>query len=265
LAGAPLEVGSELRPLTIAIHSNYLAFIVLLCLVLLFLLWKWRSRKGALPIQARTSLCSAVILSLGFFLLAVLFARRAFDFASGFGTIMIALASSHFFPGRKWLRIGLFGLFTVLALYGISLRNRVLAIGWQADRMAGAAQWLEANAQRGDIVFNLRWEYFSELFFWNTKNRYIGGMDPIFQYAFDPDLYRAGLAFGTPRNSILCPTGTCPEPADKDGYQLLKGKFKARYVVLLKQADTSVFINLLTDKRFILRHQDENTALFEIP
>ena len=89
-------------------------------------------------------------------------------------------------------------------------------------------------------------------------------MDPIFQYAFDPELYRAGLALGTPRNSILCPTGTCSEPADADSYQLLKKKFKARYVFLLKQADASVFINLITDKRFILRHQDENTALFEV-
>lgn len=264
LAGAPLEVGSELRPMTITIHSNYLAFIVLLCLVLLLLLWKWHSGKSTLPIQARTSLSSAVILSLGFFLLAVLFARRAFDFASGFGTIMIALAFSHFFTGPKWLRIGSFGLFAVLALYGISLRDRVLAIGWQADRMASAAQWLEANSQAGDIVFNLRWEYFSELFFWNTKNRYIGGMDPIFQYAFDGELYRAGLALGTPRNSLLCPTGACPEPGDADSYRLLKDKFQARYVFLLKQADANVFINLLNDKRFTLRYQDENTALFEV-
>ncbi len=200
----------------------------------------------------------------GFFLLAVLFARRAFDFSSSFGTIMLALLFSHFLTRPKWLGFSALALFAVLALYGTSLRNNVLSIGWPADRLAGAAQWLEANSQPGDIVFNLRWEYFPELFLWNTKNRYIGGMDPIFQYAFDPELYRAGLRVGAPGSSLLCPTGSCPEGAGGDSYQILKERFKARYVFLLKQADTAVYFDLLNDKRFELRFQDEGSAVFEV-
>ncbi len=264
LAGAPLEVGSELRPLAIAVHSNYLAFIVLWSLGLLFLLWKLSFGRSQLPATQPTILCAAGILSLGFFLVALLFARRAFDFFSIFGTIMLALVFSRFFTRPKWLRIGLFGLFTILALYGISLRNRVLAIGWPADRVAGAAQWLEANSTPGDIVFNARWEYFPELFFWNTKNHYTGGMDPIFQYAFDVELYRAGLAVGAPTNSVLCAVGACPETTRADSYQILREKFKARYVFLLKQADATLYFYLLNDKRFELKQQDESAAVFKL-
>ena len=177
---------------------------------------------------------------------------------------MLALVFSHFFTGPKWLRIGVFGLFAVLALYGTSLRNRVLAIGWQADRVAGAARWLEANSKPGDIVFNVRWEYFPELFFWNTKNRYTGGMDPIFQYAFDAELYRAGLTVGATRNSLLCAGGSCLETTGADSYRILKEKFKARYVFLLKQADPKLYFYLLNDKRFELKKQDEAAAVFEL-
>lgn len=264
LAGAPLEVGSELRPLTIAIHSNYLAFIILWSLGLLFLLWKLFFGRSQLRATQRTILCAASVLSLGFFLLALLFARRAFDFCSGFGTIMLALVFTHFLSRPKWVRIGLFGLFVFLALYGITLRNRVLALGWEADRVAGMAKWIEANSKPGDRVFNVRWEYFPELFFWNTKNYYASGMDPIFQYAFDPELYRAGLSVGAPRNSVLCVTGTCAEGTGADSYQILKEKFKARYVFLLKQADANIYIYLLSDKRFALRNEDHVSAVFEV-
>jgi hypothetical protein len=264
LSGAPLEVGSELRPLTLAIHSNYLAFIVLWSLGLLFLLWKLFFGRAQLPAPQRTILCATGILSLGFFLLALMFARRAFDFCSSFGIIMLALLFSHFITGPKWLRIGVFGLFVILALYGTSLRNQVLAIGWQADRVAGAARWLEANSKPGDIVFNVRWEYFPELFFWNSKNHYTAGMDPIFQYAFDAELYRAGLTVGAPSNSLFCAGGSCPETTGADSYQILKEKFKARYVFLLKQADPDLYVYLLNDKRFELKKQDESAVVFEV-
>jgi hypothetical protein len=209
-------------------------------------------------------LCAASVLSLGFFLLALLFARRAFDFCSSFGTIMLALAFTHFLSRPKWVRIGLFTLFVSPALHGITLRNGVLAIGWEADRVAAIAKWIEANSKPGDRVFNVRWEYFPELFIWNTKNYYTSGMDPIFQYAFDPELYRAGLSVGAPRNSVLCVTGTCPEAAGADSYQILKEMFKTRFVFLLKQADANIYIYLLSDKRFALRNEDNVSAVFEV-
>jgi hypothetical protein len=264
LAGAPLEVGSELRPLTLALYSNYLPYILLASAALIYWFWQAIGRRVELSSRERTIGYAAAILSLGFFSLSLWLARRAFDFASTFAVIPLALVAYRLIRPSRWLRYGLFGLFVALALYGLSLRDRVLAIAWPADRFAIAARWLEANSQPGDIVFNPRWEYFSELFFWNVKNHYIGGMDPIFQYAFDPELYRLGLAIGAAQHSMLCPGGACPQPAVADRHRVLKENFQARYVFLLKQADASLFVQLLGDPRFVLRHQDEYAALFEV-
>jgi hypothetical protein len=264
LGGAPLEFGSELRPLTIALHSNYLAFICLWFLCLIFEFWKLSRSHTQLPAAQTTVMFAASILSVLFFLLSLSFARRAFDFCSAFGAVFIALVFTHFFFRVRWIGIGLAGVFVFLALYGISLRHRVLSIGWDADRVASSARWLEANSKPGDIVFNLRWEYFPELFFWNTRNYYTSGMDPIFQYAYEPELYRAGLSLAAPRKSLLCVAGNCPDVAALDPHQILKERFKARYVFLLKQADADIYFYLLSDKRFSLRQEDNGSAVFEV-
>ena len=90
-------------------------------------------------------------------------------------------------------------------------------------------------------------------------------MDPIFQYAFDPELYRAGLTVGTTGPiSVLCPGGGCTAADGTDSHDVLKRKFNARYVFLLKEPDAVVFLRLLADKRFALRNHDEHTAVFEV-
>jgi hypothetical protein len=266
VAGAPLLFGSELQPMNFAIYSNYLPFTILWSLALLYLFCKLFSRDAQLAAGQRTIGLAVGVLSLFFFILSVLFARRAFDFCSAFGTIVIALAVSHFVPRSKSLRIVLLGLFIAIAVYGISLRHRVLslALGFEVDRLASAAKWLEANANPGDIVFNLAWEHFPELFFWNTKNFYTSGMDPIFQYAFDRQLFDVAVSFTAAKRSVLCVTGVCPDAPDADPYRILKDKFKARYVFLVKEHHGDVYLKLLRDKRFELKIDANGAAVFEV-
>jgi hypothetical protein len=154
LAGVPLELGSELLPLTFAINSNYLPFTILWSFALLYLFWKSSFDGTQFAAVQRTALFSGSILSLLFFLLSVLFARRAFDFCSAFGTIVIAPVYWQSTIRKKWLHAALAGLFVILSLYGISLRNRLLSLAPRFDRLAGAAKWIEINANPGDIVFN---------------------------------------------------------------------------------------------------------------
>jgi hypothetical protein len=130
----------------------------------------------------------------------------------------------------------------VLAFYGLNLRNQVLSVGWEPNRFESTAKWIADNSNPGEIVFNARWEYFPELFFWNTKNVYSNGMDPIFQYAYDPDLFRAG----------------------PDSYQVLKERFNARYVFLAKPFDDSLYLRLSADPRFALRKENQYSVVFEV-
>ena len=145
--------------------------------------------------------------------------------------------------------------FVFLVPYGLNLRNQVLADGWDSFRFKSAAQWIAENSKPGDIVFNARWEYFPELFFWNAENVYVSGMDPIFQYTYDPDLYREGydLLSDQKRQESL-----------GDAYTTIKEKFKARFVVLAKPFDGILYFRLVRDSRFLLKLENDSSAVFEV-
>jgi hypothetical protein len=54
---------------------------------------------------------------------------------------------------------------------------------------AGAAEWLNQNTEPGARVFQTDWDDFPRLFFYNTHNTYLIGLDPTYMQLFDADLY----------------------------------------------------------------------------
>jgi hypothetical protein len=53
----------------------------------------------------------------------------------------------------------------------------------------GGADWLAANTPRGSTVFHTDWDDFPKLFFYNTHNTYILGLDPDFMRLENERLY----------------------------------------------------------------------------
>ena len=80
-------------------------------------------------------------------------------------------------------------------------------------------------------------------------------MDPIFQYAYDQDLYR---------ESSYLVSDSIRQEGSKDAYKILKEKFKARYVVLAKPFDGSLYFRLVRDPRFLLKQDNDSSAVFEV-
>jgi hypothetical protein len=128
-----------------------------------------------------------------------------------------------------------------------------------------ASLWLKENSQKGDIVFNLNWSKFSEMFFWNQKNYYIGGLDPIFQYIHNPSLYwkfhYLSLDMVTKKT---CGKEECRVEDLEDTYQVLKNDFKAKYVFLEKEQNPAVFWYLGQDKRYEKRFENKKEVIFEV-
>jgi hypothetical protein len=56
-------------------------------------------------------------------------------------------------------------------------------------RYRDASAWLMANTPPGARVFATDWDDFPELFFWNTHNTYLIGLDPTYMYLYNADLY----------------------------------------------------------------------------
>jgi hypothetical protein len=54
---------------------------------------------------------------------------------------------------------------------------------------ADASAWLESNTPAGARVFQTDWDDFPRLFFYNTHNTYLIGLDPTYMQLYDADLY----------------------------------------------------------------------------
>ena len=54
---------------------------------------------------------------------------------------------------------------------------------------ANASLWLEKNTPAGSRVFQTDWDDFPRLFYYNTHNTYLIGLDPTYLQLYDPDLY----------------------------------------------------------------------------
>ncbi|MFQ5434071.1 MAG: hypothetical protein ACE5FD_04265 [Anaerolineae bacterium] len=92
------------------------------------------------------------------------------------------------------------------------------------DRFADASKWLKNNSESGDIVFHSSWDEFPLLFYFNSENYYIAGLDPTFSYEYDEELYHkmVDITVGNQTENI---------------YNDIKDKFNASYVLVESNHD----------------------------
>ena len=81
----------------------------------------------------------------------------------------------------------------------------------------GAGHWLAEHTAPGSMVFNTDWDEFPMLFYYDTANSYIVGLDPTYLYDRDHDMWKeyAEITLGNVEN---------PGPA-------IRERFGANYVV----------------------------------
>jgi hypothetical protein len=83
----------------------------------------------------------------------------------------------------------------VIALIAPSLVNTVDRAQDDARRTRNYTQyrnaslWLADNTPQGARVFATDWDDFPEMFYWNTHNTYLLGLDPTYMYLHDGPLY----------------------------------------------------------------------------
>lgn len=82
---------------------------------------------------------------------------------------------------------------------------------------SGASNWLVENTPRGSQVFQTDWDDFPRLFFFNTHNTYLVGLDPTYLQLYNSDLYNEWVAITQ---------GEIEQPS-----ALISEKFSAQYVV----------------------------------
>ncbi len=158
---------------------------------------------SARKMDVRTTFALLTALLFGFMLLQ---ARRFVEYFPPFALIFAAFAFSPLLadlqpaspestssPRKRMLAsLPVLLLSVVIALsIGRSIpRAREAVAGSKPyDLYAGASAWLEANTPVNSRVFQTDWDDFPRLFFYNTHNTYLVGLDPTYMQLYDPDLY----------------------------------------------------------------------------
>ncbi len=193
LGGDSIPVGNEWSPYktwTLIGNSGF----ALAAFVLGTMALGWREKR----------MDKATLISLT---LAVLFgymlfkSRRFVEYFPPFALIFAAMAISPVLAGwvkdfrrkRPYLRALIPTAMLILMAWplysSLTGAREALSKSKPADRYADAALWLRANADPGDMIFQTDWDDFTRLFFYNTEDIYLAGLDPTYMELYDAALY----------------------------------------------------------------------------
>jgi hypothetical protein len=149
--------------------------------------------------DTRTATSLFVMILFGFMLFQ---SRRFIEYFPAFALIFAALAWTPYlkeipikswFSARDWRQWVLPAILGVLVIFGAWKMVPVARMRVQDskpyDLYARAAAWLQQNTGPGERIFQTDWDDFPRLFFYNTDNTYLIGLDPTYMQLYDPALY----------------------------------------------------------------------------
>lgn len=205
-AGMDVPAGNEWLPFNIGwfFKSNLIVLGVWIASLIVFL---YNSRniffkRQTINYQNQTLALWLQFTALGLLVLT-LWHRRFVEYWIPFAVLASAMSSQPYLAKLHWqefkvawqhwqLKLSTMLLVTVFAAITVMNINYVydsLHNGDSITKFQAVAIWLEQNSEAGDIVFNTQWDQFPPLFYYNTKNYYVVGLDPTFMYIRDSGKY----------------------------------------------------------------------------
>ncbi|HEX2906524.1 MAG TPA: hypothetical protein VHO69_06660 [Phototrophicaceae bacterium] len=145
---------------------------------------------------------------------ALLFAAAAW----GRGPGLLANWQSGFLIPLHWaIRLGTVAIVS-LFVYGTLTQVYHDAQATQSpEYLAGAATWLRENTPAGTMIFQTDWDDFTRLFYYNTQNVYLVGLDPTYLEIADSQLWQQWVAITQ---------GKIAQPSE-----VIQSEFGASYIV----------------------------------
>ncbi len=106
------------------------------------------------------------------------------------------------------------------------------------------------NIPKGEIIFNCSWDDFPKLFFYNTKHRYVYGLDPNYLYSENPELY-------TTLKDLT--EGKIDDPAP-----VIREKYGANYIFTDAKENTDMIAKALESGWVEAIYEDDEARIFRI-
>lgn len=114
---------------------------------------------------------------------------------------------------------------------------------------AGASAWLIQNTPPGERVFHTDWDDFPRLFFYNTHNTYLVGLDPTYMQLYDAGLYDDWVAITR---------GNVEQPSE-----MILRRFSSRYIHT--DLDHRRFLSQAeNDPRLVEVYRDDQAVIFKV-
>ena len=132
----------------------------------------------------------------------------------------------------------------------ISIVDRQLGQGVSLTYLKNVSQWMEQHLPARTLVFNVGWDDFPELFYWNDQQRYVGGLDIRF-LASSPTVNR------------LAAWQDIFQGKDVEIAQIAPEVFQSHYVLVTERNKSAQ--SLLTKQRLSILYQDAEATLYGIP
>ncbi|MDP1718915.1 MAG: hypothetical protein Q8L24_00610 [bacterium] len=270
----PLRFGRELTPF---VWENFVDQLIPITLLLIaaavLLFWLIKSKKWqTLSPEIKTSLITSPILCSIFLFLTFAVARRSNELFISFGVLFIALSFTqlkNLITYLDWYHYTTVAVLCAVIIYmpfkTIYRFDTYMAGTFNTKTFQGVADWLNTNSKPGEIVFNIHWDRFAQLFYWDTKNYFINGMDPIFEYAYDPSLYwKTHFLAIDAGSAYTCGKVRCTAEEVVPTYGVLKNDFHASYIVVEKRRSPKLLDYLRTSPDFQKVFEDIEITLFKI-
>lgn len=125
-----------------------------------------------------------------------------------------------------------------------------LSVGSNLTLYKNAAEYIKKNSDSGDIIFHADWDDFPALFYYNSKNYYLVGLDPTFMYNYDTNLYNQWAKITTGEDG-------------KNLYNKITKKFNAKFV-FLDNGHTAFNNYLFINPNFQLAYSDDEAKVYKI-
>jgi len=216
--------GLELTPSNVfSFISSFTIFFILLAISSIYEIFRYIQEKkdGFFYFQEESdqkrSLRGTLFFLSLFFLLATFLSGRNGDFFVFFSALYLVIGINFILKNIRFENIlikksAYAGLLIIVAYLFIAniflVRNRIAASP-PYDRFEAVGTWLKNNAQKGEVIFNTNWGWFTELFYYDSDNYYIAGIEPRFFYDYDPKLY--WLWWHISNNGFICYEENCGE------------------------------------------------------
>ncbi len=149
---------------------------------------------------------------------------------------------------------GLAGIFIALSFGFVAGRDfhneqRDLQRGFRVDELGPVSRWLAANTPVGSRVVHSDWDEFPLLFYHNSHNTYIVGLDPTFLYKADKERYWtwANITLGKFTGDV---------------YDAVTTTLDSRYV-LVTNDHTAMDRYFRLNENFVRRYHDTEATIYE--